>query len=73
MNEVNHEKLRELLKRALAPVGEAELKRDLWPEMLRRLQQPPMRLSWWDWALVAALAVALLLFPAVIPGLLYLL
>ena len=47
--------------------ADRELKRDLWPEMLRRIERPPMRIPWWDWALAAALLLCLLLFPETIP------
>jgi len=49
----------------------AELQRDLWPQMLRRLDAQPLRVPWFDWALAAALAAALLFFPGAIPALLY--
>ncbi len=72
MNE-RDEALKELLKRAAGGPADRELKRDLWPEMLRRLERPPVRVPWWDWALAAALLVCLLLFPETIPAVLYLL
>jgi hypothetical protein len=63
--------LKELLKRAAGGPADRDLKRDLWPEMLRRLERPPVRVPWWDWALAAALLLFLLLFPATIPAVLY--
>jgi hypothetical protein len=72
MNDRDEREIRELLKRAIAPVTDTELKHDLWPQMLRRLdQQQPVRIPWFDWALAALLSAALLLFPGVIPALLY--
>ena len=72
MNENDHKDLRDLLKQNIAPVKDTELGRDLWPQMLRRLdQQPPVRVPWFDWALAAVAAAALVLFPGVIPALLY--
>jgi hypothetical protein len=65
--------LKELLKRAMGGPADRELKRDLWPEMLRRIERPPIRIPWWDWALAAALLLCLLLFPETIPAVLYLL
>lgn len=71
-NEENNNDLKSLLKDALAPAQHAELQRDLWPQMLRRLDdEQPFRVPWFDWALAAVLAVCLLLFPGAIPALLY--
>lgn len=71
------EKLAAQLRRAIAPVGEAEGDRDLWPRMLRRLQQGSPRAAWlqlvpwFDWALLGVAGAALIFFPALIPALLY--
>lgn len=70
-HEENTNDLKSLLKDSLAPVQHTELQRDLWPQMLRRLDEKPLRVPWFDWALVAVLAVSLLLFPETIPALLY--
>ncbi len=71
MNPQNDEQLRRLLKSVLAPVTDRELKPDLWPRMLRKLDKQTIRVPWFDWALVVVLAVLLLLFPNVIPGVFY--
>jgi hypothetical protein len=67
--------IREKLRDALRPVGqleiEAELRRDLWPDMLRRLEQSPVRVPWFDWALLAISGAAAIFFPALIPALAY--
>ena len=67
--------MREELRDAVPPVGElgggAELRRDLWPDMLRRLEQPPVRVPWFDWALLGVAAAAAIVFPGLIPSLLY--
>jgi hypothetical protein len=69
---MNDKELRELLKVAVPPVADVELERDLWPRMLQRLdQQPVARVPWFDWALAALLGAACLLFPGMIPALLY--
>lgn len=70
MNDGNEEKLRQLVRKAMGPV-DSKLKRDLWPQMLRKLDERPIRVSWLDWALVALLVVWLLVFPEAIPQLLY--
>jgi hypothetical protein len=67
----NEKELRALLKREFAPLKNAELQRDLWPQMLRRLDAQPFRVPWFDWALAAATIAALLFFPGAIPALLY--
>ena len=71
MSEMNDERLRETLKRAMAPVPDTDLKHDLWPRMLQRLDERPARVSWLDLALLAVLAIWCAIFPGVIPGLLY--
>jgi anti-sigma factor RsiW len=71
MNQQDDQELQALLKQAIAPVKDTELPRDLWPEMLKKLDRQPARVPWFDWALAALLSAALLLFPGVIPALLY--
>ena len=74
-NQQHHKELRALLQREFPPLQNAELQRDLWPQVLRRLDAQPesasLRIPWFDWALAAAVAAALLLFPNAIPALLY--
>jgi len=70
MNEPNDDKIRELLKQSMGPVT-SELRRDLWPQMLRRLQERSAAVPWFDWALLAALLLWLVLAPRTIPVLLY--
>ena len=72
MNSHDDNEIRDLLKQALPPLADTELRRDLWPQMLERLDAgPSLRVPWFDWALAALLSAALLLFPGVIPALLY--
>ena len=71
MSEENNEKIRELLRKAIPPVADRELKRDLWPQMLRRLEERPARVPWFDWALVSVLAIWFFFSPQAIPILLY--
>jgi len=67
--------IRDKLREALPPVGQlengAELRRDLWPDMLRRLEQSPVRVPWFDWVLLAISGAAAIFFPALIPALAY--
>jgi hypothetical protein len=73
MNE--QERIAQLLKKSLPPTSsgaDAELQRDLWPAMLKRLEaHPAAAVPWFDWALLAAVAALLVLFPGAIPVLLY--
>ncbi|MGA8764583.1 MAG: hypothetical protein WB562_17070 [Candidatus Sulfotelmatobacter sp.] len=93
MNTNERERIARLLKQSLPPVGEgngtttgAQLRHDLWPAMLHRLQASPVGVPWFtragfdeawfnrvwfDCALLAAVAVLLAFFPAAIPLLLY--
>ncbi len=72
MNEIEQVRMKKLLKEALPPIeGEPEPPRDLWPAMLKRLEAPPARVPWFDWALIAGIAAAAAIFPAAIPVLLY--
>ncbi|HKV25321.1 MAG TPA: hypothetical protein VJN93_12075 [Candidatus Acidoferrum sp.] len=67
----NDDDLRKLLKESLPPASPSELRRDLWPEMLAQLQRQPVHVPWFDWTLAALAAAALIVFPGIIPALLY--
>jgi hypothetical protein len=69
--EENNKEIKELLQQAIAPVKNTELRRDLWPQMLVRLDQQSIRVPWFDWALAAILSAILVFFPGAIPALLY--
>jgi hypothetical protein len=67
VNSSRDEAVEKLLRRAMSPMQE-ELERDLWPQMLRRLdERPTIRVPLLDWGLLAALAVILTLSPGAIP------
>jgi hypothetical protein len=63
--------MKKMLQTAVAPIGEAELQRDLWPSMLQRLAEGTVRVPWWDWVLLAGASLALWFFPGMVPALLY--
>jgi hypothetical protein len=67
------EGMERLLRRVLPPIeADAALDRDLWPGMLRKLEEHrKLRVPWFDWVLAGGLAAVLALFPAWIPMLLY--
>jgi len=71
MSEREIEELKKLLKGTLEPTGDAELRQDLWPAMLRRLDERPVRVPWWDWVLLAGVVALFCFFPGTIPALLY--
>jgi hypothetical protein len=78
MTEMNHnlnkesERIKELLKAAVPRIAEdAEPSRDLWPDVLRRLDREPVKVPWFDWALVGGLVVLAAAFPTAIPVFLY--
>jgi len=66
--------IKALLSAAIAPIKDTELRSDLWPQMLLKLDEQPSRAAqvpWFDWALAAFLGAALFFFPGTIPALLY--
>jgi hypothetical protein len=81
MNAHDEDRIKELLRQAMPPVGaEAEPAPepsiDLWPAVLRRLDahraaQPRLNWVWFDWALLAGVVAVTVAFPASIPMLLY--
>ena len=74
MSDEEIESMKELLKQAVAPVPDSELRRDLWPQMLRKLDEqalPVHSVPWFDWVLAAILSAVLIFFPGSIPALMY--
>jgi hypothetical protein len=65
MKEYDDGQIREALKGSLPPVN-AELGRDLWPAVLRKLDTGPARVPWYDWALAGLSASVFLFFPQLI-------
>jgi hypothetical protein len=73
-NEELDKEMKELLKQAIAPAQDRDLRRDLWPQMLRKLDQQPIPVAtvpWFDWLLASLAGAALLFFPGIIPALFY--
>jgi hypothetical protein len=70
MNEQDDD-VKRLVKAALPPIENTDPRRDLWPELQRRLEAAPARFAWLDWLLAAGAAAWLLFFPRAIPALLY--
>jgi hypothetical protein len=65
MTEQDNRRMSDALQQSLPPVN-TELRRDLWPEVLRRLDDRPVRVPWYDWALVGLSAGVFLAFPRLI-------
>jgi len=65
MTELDDRQIREALKQAFPPAN-AELRRDLWPAVLRKLDAHPSRVPWYDWALIGVSASVFLFFPQLI-------
>jgi hypothetical protein len=62
MTEHDNRQIRDLLKQSFPPVN-TELRRDLWPEVLRRFDARPVGVPWYDWALAGLSAVMFLVSP----------
>jgi hypothetical protein len=77
MNAHDEDDLKRLLRQALPPVeGNARPGRDLWPDLLRRLDAEPAAPAFSGWAifdgtLLAGLVGLAAFFPAAIPVFLY--
>ena len=70
-HDLDTEALRSMLKRAFPP-NEADGESDLWPRMRARIEEHRIRVHWFDWVLLAAVGVSLLLFfPQLIPHVAY--
>jgi hypothetical protein len=59
------------LLKSVFPPADGRLRRDLWPEMLNRMEAGTLRLPWYDWALMALLGAWALAVPQGILQLLY--
>jgi len=73
MNSGGHEFdfVRAQLRAALPPRRDLALEADLWPRMLRRLEEAPARFGWFEAVLLGLIAVMLAVFPELIPAILY--
>lgn len=70
MSEQDHNDIRGLLQNVFPPVN-AELRRDLWPNMSRTLDARGWRFVWYDWALGGLAGSVIAAFPDLILVLLY--
>ena len=70
------ERIKQMLQEALPPLGAgAEPDRDLWPAMLRRMDEQSAHgassIPWFDWALAGGLVAFAAIAPGTIPVILY--
>jgi hypothetical protein len=75
-SEISDQFMTRLLRESLPPLGDGgEPARDLWPAMLRRMDEPIARgaasIPWFDWALAGGLVAFAALAPRTIPVILY--
>lgn len=55
----------------LLPPADTQLRRDLWPKMRERLDERTIAVSRFDWALIAAVLIWIVVFPQSVIALLY--
>ena len=65
MTEHDERQIRDGLEQSFPPV-KTELRKDLWPDVLRKLDHHPVRVPWYDWALVGLSAAMFLAFPRLV-------
>jgi len=63
--------IRKQLRDALPPSTGPELKADLWPRMLRRLEDPPVTFEWFEAVLVGLVVIAFAIRPDLLMAMLY--
>ena len=65
MTEHDDRQIRDALKGSFPPVN-TELRRDLWPDVLRKLDARPVGVPWYDWVLVGLSALVFVFFPRLV-------
>ena len=65
MPEDEARQIRQALKQSFPPVN-TELRRDVWPKVLSKLDAHPAPVPWYDWALIGVSASVFLFFPQLI-------
>lgn len=63
--------VRRQLSAAFPPSNDLELKVDLWPRMLRRLEESPVTFGWFEALLAGLVALTFVIFPGLLPAILY--
>jgi len=57
--------------RSALPPSDSELKVDLWPRMLRRLEEPPVTFGWFEFVLAGLVVIAFVVYPDLLAAVLY--
>jgi hypothetical protein len=65
MTQHDDRQIRDALKQSFPSVN-TELRRDLWPDVLRKFDHHPVRVPWYDWALIGLSTVMFLAFPRLV-------
>ena len=65
MDEHDVRQIRDALRQSFPPVN-TELGRDLWPDVLRRLDTRTVAVPWYDWVLVGVSAAMFVVFPRLV-------
>jgi hypothetical protein len=68
---MNDERIKELVGNAIGRIGEANLERDLWPDVRRKLDEQTMHVSPFDWALIVAVTAWMVVFPESVIAIVY--
>ena len=63
--------IRDRLRAAVPPWDGGDLNTDLWPRMLRRLEEPRVTFGWFEAILAGAAVFALVMFPELLPSVLF--
>lgn len=65
MTKHDDQRFRDALKQSFPPAS-TELRRDLWPDVLRKLDARPVGVHWYDWVLVGLSAAMFVAFPRLV-------
>ena len=71
MNHFDDRQFSEFVRDAIAPVSDHELQRDLWPHMRQKIDDPGIRVRWFDFVLIAFVIILCVSVPESITGLLF--
>lgn len=70
MNSSDEQQFGRIIKSAIEPIGERELQKDLWNQVVHKLPKPGISVSVFDWVLAAFAVILSFLVPEAFLGLL---